>query len=75
MFRNAFAIEAAENAFSGGRPPNVCGAQPGEQCERSSGQPRTNPHRERFITKYARLKERKLNRVLERIQTRRNIEE
>jgi len=27
----------------------TCGAKPGEQCELSTGLPRTNPHRERRL--------------------------
>jgi hypothetical protein len=30
------------------RCPN-CGAAPGEKCELSTGQPRTNPHRDRLL--------------------------
>jgi len=30
-------------------PCPTCGAKPGEKCELSTGQPRTNPHRERRL--------------------------
>jgi len=29
---------------------STCGAKPGERCELSSGQPRTEPHRDRRLT-------------------------
>ena len=31
-------------------PCPTCGAEPGQKCELSSGQPRTEPHRDRRLT-------------------------
>jgi hypothetical protein len=33
-------------------PCATCGAKPGEKCELSTGQPRTEPHRDRRLTAF-----------------------